>query len=660
MKVNKNRKFVSLLIVFTIVFSMTVSVFAESGYRGKEEVVYGMLKADGSIDEMYIVNIFDKKGNIIDYGDYEHIRNMTTKDKLSKDDDKITVKNTGEKLYYEGIPADSKLPWNIDIKYYIDDKEYSPEEIAGKSGVFSIEIKIDENEELDDSFYEDFAVQALVTLDTEMAKNIISEDATIANVGKEKQLTYTILPDKGANINIIADVEDFEMDAISLNGINLNLDIDIDDEELIGKVDQLLNGVNEINNGANTVKDGAYDLSDGTDKLSEGAKELEDGSSGLDDGVVSLKDGVTQIQNALNELNNKSSQLTEGSSEFKSALTELQRSLSETTGNVDKIDELTNASSQIKGGIGELSSNLEQLKNSTGYSQYKDTVKENGLDIDNLKLGNEEAINNLTNQIGSLTDSYNEIKDIPDYTEKAEQLKIQIDELTNVIKLLKGNNAAMNANEVYLNKISESVSQIYEGSSKLNSSYNEFDGSISELINSLDGMLGNMSKLSNAVNTLVQKYGEIDDGINSYTDGVAEIVVGYKGVSDGVADLSTGSERIKAGSSLLYENMGELLSGTSTLYNGTVDLAEGTTEFKDETANMNTEVQEEIDEILSELSGDDKDVESFASSKNEEIKSVQFVIKTKDIKVNEPIEPEEEEVEELTFFEKFLNLFKIN
>lgn len=56
----------------------------------------------------------------------------------------------------------------------------------------------------------------------------MAEEATIANVGKNEQLTYTILPGKGADLSIQADVEDFEMDAIAIKGIQLNLGLDFD------------------------------------------------------------------------------------------------------------------------------------------------------------------------------------------------------------------------------------------------------------------------------------------------------------------------------------------------------------------------------------------------------------------------------------------------
>lgn len=56
-------------------------------------------------------------------------------------------------------------------------------------------------------------MQAALTLDTEKCSNIQADGATIANVGADKQISYTILPGKGLDAEITADVTDFEMDA---------------------------------------------------------------------------------------------------------------------------------------------------------------------------------------------------------------------------------------------------------------------------------------------------------------------------------------------------------------------------------------------------------------------------------------------------------------
>ena len=41
----------------------------------------------------------------------------------------------------------------------------------------------------------------------------------MANVGSNKQISYTILPGKGLDAEVTADVKDFEMDAVTINGV---------------------------------------------------------------------------------------------------------------------------------------------------------------------------------------------------------------------------------------------------------------------------------------------------------------------------------------------------------------------------------------------------------------------------------------------------------
>ena len=93
----------------------------------------------------------------------------------------------------------------------------------------------------------------------------MAPDATVANVGSNKQLTYTILPGKGADIEITAEVSEFEMDGISINGIPLNLNIEVDDEELMEQITELLDAISQLDlqDGAQSdLKSGVNDLKD--------------------------------------------------------------------------------------------------------------------------------------------------------------------------------------------------------------------------------------------------------------------------------------------------------------------------------------------------------------------------------------------------------------
>lgn len=653
----KGKRAVAMMLVTAITLSSPAFVQASNQQNEKEEVVYGILNQDGSVNGIYVVNIFDEKGNIVDYGNYSSVRNMTTQDKITMEDDKIAVTNSNDKLYYEGTAKGHDLPWNISLKYFLDGKEYSSDEIAGQSGALTIKLKITQNRNCDESFYKNYALQTAITLDTNKCTNIVANNATMANVGSDKQMNYTSLPGKGADITITTDVKDFEMKAITMNGVKLNLDIKVDDSKIMEQVQQLTSGVDKLDNGAHDIQNGASDLKNGVSQLDSGTKKLKDGAANLDNGAKSLKDGIHTVQMALNELNSHSDSLTAGSSKVKAALKEIQSSLSNVSITSDKIIALVDASSKIKTAINQISAGINSLQSNVGYAQYKAAMQSGGLDIEQLRQGNSDAINTLSMQIESLTNTYNTIKNVPGYEAQAAQLKTQIDQFTNLVTLLNGNSAAIGGTKTYLDNVESAVSQLNSGVSALSQQYDTFNTAIVELSNKLSGMLVDMSRLSNGINTLVEQYTELDKGINDYTSGVAKIVAGYQAVVGGVNDLAVGSQKLADGNATLDSSTNDLVNGVDKLYNGTLDLKDGSGELKDKTSNIEPDVNSQIDNMLSDINGDQTNVVSYASAKNSNVKSVQFAIKTTAIEKQDVAVVNQKSTKKLNVWEKFLRLF---
>lgn len=659
MKTNLKR-IVNGLIVSLLLVMSPLTVLAQANTNAKEEVIYGILEGNGEVEEAYVVNIFDGSGEIIDYGDYSRVKNMTSEEELMMDGDQITVNNQAERLYYEGILKTNELPWNISIRYFMDGVEYLAEEIVGKSGALEIALDITENTKLDPFFFENYGLQATIILDTEKAKNILAEDATIANVGKDKQLTYTILPGKGADLLIEADVEDFEMEAISINGIHLNLglDFDMDDADLMDKVEELMSGVAQLDQGTESLKSGVGQLKEGSTELGSGAKKLAEGTTDLDSGVDALQKGIEEMNQALQLLDSQSDSLIEGSAEFKAALKEIQSQLGDLTIEADKIQELTTASSEIKKGIEQLNESLALLDQNVGYEQYKDQVNAKGLDIDELEAGNQEALSTLNPLIQKIEAFAEKLKGVAGLESAGEELTELIAGLVGIETLLEGNQAALSGTELYLDEVSNSIHQIYQGSSGLNESYTQFDAAISELVGSLSKLVGKLPELTGAIDLLVEKYGEFDQGVNLYTEGVAQVLMGQQEVLAAAANLNAGTHSLRAASLNLYGHMDDLMRGTTDLYTGADQLAEGTNEFRERTKNMDEEVQEEIDATLLEIMGDASETISFVSDKNTQVESVQFVLKTNDLMMDdEEEEIVEEEPTEASFWEKLKNLF---
>ena len=299
----------------SILGNIPMSAYAAEKSNKKEEVVYAVLDHSGTVDGLYVVNSFTD-ADVVDYGNYENIKNLTTTDEITQDGDRISFHTDADKIYYQGDLKNKELPWNVEIHYMMDGTEYFAEEIAGKSGSLKITISVTKNKNCDDSFWDGYALQASLALDTEKCKNINAPEATIANVGSDKQLSYIIMPGKGADLTITADVEDFEMDAISINGTKLNLEFEFEKDDLLSQVSDIQDAIKELNDGAISLEDGADQLTDGTKDMYDGALSLEDGANSLNDGVKSLNDGIKMVETALNTLNGKSSSLTNGSSQM--------------------------------------------------------------------------------------------------------------------------------------------------------------------------------------------------------------------------------------------------------------------------------------------------------------------------------------------------------
>lgn len=656
----KKNKIIALVLATGIIGSIVspISVLAENTVisdtldgtssnntesTDKEEVVYINLNNNGSVDKVYAVNIFDSK-NIVDYGNYSEVRNMNTNDVLDYKNGKIVVTNSSDKLYYEGVLENTEIPWNIDISYYLDGKEVSAKQVSGAKGSLEIKISITNNEKCNNVFFENYALQGTVLLDTEKCTNIEAEGATIANVGSQKQLSYMILPNKGKEITIKANVKDFEMDSISLNGVKFNLDVDVNTDELTDKVKELTDAIDEINSGATTLKDGTSTLNSGTGDLLSGV-------DSLNSGVDSLNSGILKVKEGLEALNSKSSSLTGGSKKILDALNEINSALEKVNVSSENIEELVLASSQIKSGIDSLVSGATSLNSNIGYSAYKGIMNSNGLNIDALQGSNVSEVTNLKNKIQSLTEVKNSLiaEGVLENDSKVLAIENTISELTEVIGLLQKNSGAISGVEGYLNNVSTGTQELLTGATTLQEKYGQFNEAIKSLSEKLSGLGESMNTLSNAISQLTSQYKTFDTGVNEYTQGVATLLEGYSKIVSGSTDLKSGTETLKNGADSLN-------SGASSLYEGTTKLSDGTGELNDKTSNLDGEINDEVDGMISELTGNLEQVVSFVSEKNTNVESVQFVIKTPAIE-KEEAEVIEEKTESLSIWQRFISLF---
>ena len=617
---SKLKKIFAVLLATAIAATAVLPVFASASEANsqKEEVVYVNLGNDGSAKEINVVNIFNVDGGkIVDYGKYQNIRNMTTTDKVDYSGNTVTIHTSAEKLYYEGKLDDAVMPWDIKIQYYMDGKPYFGEEIAGMSGAMKMKLQINKNEKCKGNFYDNYALQASLSLDTDKCKNIAAGDAAIANVGSDKQLTYTILPGKGADIEITSDVTDFELGGISINGIPLNLNIEVDDDELMDQVTELLDAIGKLDDGAGELQDGAEsELKDGVYDLPDGAARLQDGASAIKSGIDDLAAGITALQENISF------------SAYKAAM--LQNGL-----DIDGLRQKNeSAIGNLQGLISSLSSQIETLKNA-------------GMDTGEL----EAQLGNLSDIISLLSANNASIGGTESYLSSIN---------SNLSALLQGATALQANYGVFDSKIGELVNKI----GGLAYQMSELSAAVNTLVTEYEKLDSGIRGYTDAVAKIVASYSQITDGDSKLVSGSGALKTGsdslYSGTGEllsGIVEIYNGTGTLKDGTGTLDEGAAELISGIAQLYDGAGELKDGTSEMREETDGMDAEITDKIDELLETVTRGDLEVVSFVSDKNTDIDKVQFVIKTDGIQTEEIEEDNAREAKTLNMWQKFLNLF---
>lgn len=600
----------------------------------KEEVIYFTLDSSGAVESAYVVNSFPG-GDITDYGDYSDVKVLNTEDEITYSDGVVHLTSDAAKVYYQGTLENPVLPWNIELGYTLDGKSISPDELGGKSGKLVISFNVTKNDKCSGSFYDDYALQANFTLPGDCCTGISAPDATIASVGADKQLTYTLLPGEGIATTITADVEDFHMPDVSINGIHLNLDVDVDTEGLKDQVGELISATSQLNDGAAALYSGSEALRTGASGLLDGSESLHSGIAELDAGVSELQSGLGTMRDGLNELYSRSPELVSGSAQVYSALKQIDSALdgldldSELAPLMTDLSALLKTSEDVKttvASLQETAGSMDQLL-SLGQSMVTSTT------------------NNNTTAIGIIDEMLGK-DEFQAYATQLEEVK-----------------GALNTSSTMLTFI---MSQVTSGIAKFETSASTLVTQLTELNKLGSGLQANVDTVLEPINTkldtlkaaisqLTTKYAALDSGISSYTGGVAQLVTGFGSVMSGVSALAEGSSELLSGSDDLNAGAAELYNGVADLCSGAQTMANGAGALHTETSGL--DVQAEVDSLLAGIGGNMDSPTSFVSEENGTISSVQFVISTAEIAGADDDTAPEPAPEQPSLWERFIALF---
>lgn len=360
------------------------SISAKDEDTDKDESVYLISDANGNVNKTIVVdhlNNKDKKDTIEDASNLSDIENVKGKETFEQNGDKLTWQAGGNDIYYQGTATDEP-PVTQKVTYYLDDKEISPEDLAGKSG----KVKIRFDYENTTSFTETVngekqtvsvpfaAVTALMLGDG--FKNVeVTNGKVEANDTSNIVIGYA-LPglkdslgikdedmDDDVNIpeymEVTADVEDFSLSTAMTFVVNAS-DYVTSDGIDTSSLDDM---ITELQDASTQLQDGSAELATGADTLADGVGTLQDslgtfatGMGTLKSGLKSYTDGASKLNAGINTLGNSTGALVDGAGQLNSGAGQLA-SGSKTL--KDGVKSYTDGANALKAGIEQLYSTLD-------------------------------------------------------------------------------------------------------------------------------------------------------------------------------------------------------------------------------------------------------------------------------------------------------------
>lgn len=300
----------------------------------KDETVYLISDASGNVNQTIVSDHLinrDKSDTLKDKSSLKDIENVKGDETFSQSGDDLTWQADGNDIYYQGTST-AQAPVSQKVTYYLDGKEISPEDLAGKSGKVTIHFDYTNNSTYTETVNGEevtvcvpFAAITGMVLDDSFS-NVEVTNGKVQNTGKGNIVIGYALPglkdsldlndddldedvDIPESFEVTADVENFSLETAMTVVANAGSFLSTDGSSDLSSVDDM---IDTLTDASEQLQDGSKQLSDGLDTLQSSLKEFSTGMNTLSGGIKSYTDGAKTLGNGINTLNEKLSALTEG------------------------------------------------------------------------------------------------------------------------------------------------------------------------------------------------------------------------------------------------------------------------------------------------------------------------------------------------------------
>lgn len=637
----------------------------------KDETVYVLAGADGSVQKIIVSDWLKNElgsASLTDKSGLSNIENVKGDESYSINGDNMTVWDAqGNDIYYQG-DIQKELPVGLTVRYTLNGKAVSPEQLKGQSGKVTIRFDY-ENRQYEtvqingqnQRIYVPFAMLTGMILDNDTFRNVTVTNGKLVNDGDRTVVVGLAFPGLQENLNlsrdqlsipssveITADVTDFSLGmtvTLACNDLFSQLgDVDLGSLDAAGSLnkltdamDQLLNGSSALYDGLTTLLDKSGELAAGVEELAQGAAAIKAGADSLDEGAAELKAGLADLSEGLNKLSANSAALNGGAEQVFDSLLEtataqirakgltvpdltIENYAEELNKLIKSLDETTvyeNALTQVTAAV-EKQRPLITQKVTAAVRQEVEAKVTAAVKTEATTAAQAQVAENVIRTATRMTkkdyDAAVAAGQIPQATQDAVNAAIQA-QLSDpdVQKQINAAVEAQMASETVKNTIkAQTDAQMQTEKVQATISQNvelQVKKAIAENMAS-DEVQKQLQAASEGSKTLIALKASLDDynafylGLLDYTAGVDEAAEGSNELYAGAGDLKDGTAELRAGAAKLYAGVLQLKDGTPALVSGVTQLKDGAMQLSEGLQQLNKEGIQKLTKLLQDDLGD--------------------------------------------------------
>ncbi len=615
-----------------------------------DESMYVNLDYYGNIDKVNVVKGCDLNGqtSFTDYGNYTDVTNMSDYTEPVIEGNKVTWNISPDfkgRFYYKG-GLDTKqvaLPWNFDVSYKLNGVPKNADELAGASGLIEIHIdaKFNDSADVKEYYKDNFVLAVAVIVDTNDCYSLEADGAQKQNIGSNSAVVFTALPGEDGDFTVRIGTDSFETSGVFMAMTPLT--------------GSDLEHVKDLKEAKDTWKESGDEMHDSLQQMALSVEAMRDGINSLQSGMNSAESARKTWSGAKDSIldgNDRSLEtLSAVSDQLEAMIPHLETAKEAADTAHDSLGDIVNTVREMQDPLNKLHSALKGIKSGSadmsGQVSPLNQLMQQIIALDATLQASEQA---YVTALASMGVSLQNVDD--DYYLDSE-VELYDDRVATASNA-SSSSAAASAAAAAASGVTLSQGQLLQtlvtkkaALEKLSTASNKLASELSGLLDDVSDAAKYTAELTDSLEMLTEDTAALYDSMDSYyPDLQASLDDSEELLNRTTEAMNTGISTAAIVQNTLRNSSDNLDAATRDSIRGTLELLDKSLSVLDSTASIRhagVTMKEAIDKEWDDLDGDtrflrmDPDAEkiSFTSDENKEPESVQIILRTAEISLDD-------------------------